>query len=449
VILIARLVGRFYVSLHSGTASVVLRGGNHLFEAVRRAQEGKSRLIIAFRHPNGWEPQITTLFFLFKLRRLAAKNGVRFTRRAHATFLYTYEVARWGGWLFRFVMSGLGALPVYKSKVDAGSMAEIIKAIVDGSYPLALAPEGMVTYSASTVTHLEHGTARMGFRAAQLLHKREPDCPVEIIPLSYHFRYGAPGRITFAMLLRKTERVCGFSGREDPQLTFSQRAARCRDHILAVNEKRYRTESGSADEGGASLSFEQRLDRVVNRAMEAAERTIGVKPADGADIFSRMHHVNQACWDRIFIPGVKSFRGRSQVERSSADIQAGEAWYARRHTELVDLCWFFKSAAVPEEDSAFHEKAEYMQNLWDFASRTMGGAYKNRRNILHKKVIMQAAPVINLSERLPAYIENKKAASMAVMQDLEKSYLDCIDAAESSESRSCENRHLRKRRNHE
>jgi hypothetical protein len=62
---------------------------------------------------------------------------------------------------------------------------------------------------------------------------------------------------------------------------------------------------------------------------------------------------------------------------------------------------------------------------------------------------MQAAPVINLSERLPAYLEDQKAASMAVMQDLEKSYLDCIDAAESYESRSCENRHLRKRRNHE
>jgi hypothetical protein len=115
----------------------------------------------------------------------------------------------------------------------------------------------------------------------------------------------------------------------------------------------------------------------------------------------------------------------SEVERSSTDLKAGEAWYIARHVELVDFCWYFR-IPLPAEDTAMHKKVEYVQNLWDFASRSMGGAFWNRVYIFPRRVIIHAAPVINLSERLPAYNKDKKAELARAMSDMEKAFLDCI-----------------------
>jgi hypothetical protein len=147
-----------------------------------------------------------------------------------------------------------------------------------------------------------------------------------------------------------------------------------------------------------------------------------------------MYRVRQLCWDRLFLPDVDSFENMSPAKRNTIDLRAGEAWYIGRHVELIDFCWYFR-IPLPAEDSFLHEKIEYAQNLWDFASRTMGGAYKNRVSIFPRRVIIQAGPTLNLTERLPNYKADKKAAIATAMSDLEKAYLNCIVAANNLEKR--------------
>jgi hypothetical protein len=161
----------------------------------------------------------------------------------------------------------------------------------------------------------------------------------------------------------------------------------------------------------------------MNSALETAERMMGIK-CEG-DFFTRMYRMRQLCWDGIFVPGVESLKNMPFIEQNVLHLKAGEAWYAGRHVELVDFCWYFR-IPLPEEETDFHKKIEYAQNLWDFASRTMGGAFSDRKNILPRRVIIKAAAVINLSERLPAYQNDKKAAIATAMSDLEKAFLDCI-----------------------
>jgi len=97
----------------------------------------------------------------------------------------------------------------------------------------------------------------------------------------------------------------------------------------------------------------------------------------------------------------------------------------------VDFCWYFRRP-LPTEETALHNKIEYVQNLWDFANRTMGGAISGRVNIFPRKVIIHAAPPINLTERLPRYQEDKKAAFAESLSALEKAYLDCINTMNSA-----------------
>jgi len=419
-VLLIRVLGRLYLFIFYGIARIVFRDGKILFDAFKRALAGESRCIIAFRHPNGGEPQLLTWTFLFKLKRLAARAGVRFTRHPHAVFVYGFEVARWGGGIARFVMPNLGAMPIHHSKMDRQGMNRIFNAITDGPYPLALAPEGQVSYSTDTVPRLEPGVIRIGFSAAERLAESNPNCPVEILPLSVYFRFGAWGTLTMEMLLKKTEKVCGFSRRDRKKLPFVERVRQCREHILEVNEEHYQIESDT------SLSFDERLDKVITAALETAERMLGLK-SEG-EHFSRMYRIRQYCWDKIFLPDVESLEGLSQIERRVKDLQAGEAWYIGRHQEIVDFCWYFR-IPLPAEESTLHIKIEYVQNLWDFANRTMGGAYPDRVSIFPRKVIIHASPSINLSERLSSYQSDRNSAIDAAMADLEKAYLDCINDA--------------------
>jgi hypothetical protein len=129
------------------------------------------------------------------------------------------------------------------------------------------------------------------------------------------------------------------------------------------------------------------------------------------------------------IPDVYSLDKIPLLDRALLDLNAGEAWHARCHMELVDFVWYFR-VSIPSDDAPLYRKIEYAQNLWDFANRTMGGAYPNRvMNVHPKRVLIQVGEVINLSKRLDSYKENKKEAIDNAMKDLETAFLDCIDRA--------------------
>jgi hypothetical protein len=416
VVFLIRLLGRIYLFFWCGIAKIVLQDDIILFEAFKRALSGKSRCILAFRHPNGGEPQLMTWFFLFRLRYLAGKKKVKFPRWPHAVFVYGYEVVRWGGWVARFIMPGVGAMPIHHAKMDSQGMARIYKAIIDGPYPVALAPEGQVSYTTDSVPRLEPGTIRIGFHAAERLAAKKTECPVEILPVSIYFHFGSWGVLTLEPLLKKIEKACGLYNRGRKKIPYSQRVKQCRNYILELNETRYKIQKDDL------LSFEQRLEKVINSALETAERMMGFK-SEG-DFFTRKNQISQLCWDRIYLPGEDCLDNKTQVQRSTLDLQAGEAWYISRHIELAEFGWYFRGA-FPSDDAALHNKIEYAQNLWDFTSRTMGGAFKDRAIIFPRKVIVHASPAINLSERLEAYREDRKTAIKDALADLEKAYNSC------------------------
>jgi 1-acyl-sn-glycerol-3-phosphate acyltransferase len=428
ILFIVSIISKPYIYFLFGFAKIVLKGDDILFNAFKRALAKESRCIIAFRHPDGREPQLLAWFFLFKLKALAAKKGLKFARNPHAIFVYGYEVARWGGTIARFFMPNIGAIPIHHTKMDSKGMKRIYKTITDGPYPLAVAPEGQVSYSTDTIPRLETGVIRIGLQAAYLLsqipEEKEQKSNVEILPVSIHFRYDSFGKTAMNRLLKKIEKTCGFS-RETEKFNFQERLKQCRNYILEKNEIRYNIKK---DE---SLSFEQRLENVTNSALETAERMLGIK-AEG-DFFARLYRVRHDCWDRIFLPGINSFNSMTKIERNIIDLCAGEAWHIARHQEFADFSWYFRRP-VPAEETALHIKVEYVQNLWDFANRTMGGAFKDRVNVQPRKVIIQTAAPIDISGRLSNYKEDKKTAINELVSELEKAYLDCIKEVNNSET---------------
>jgi len=423
-IFIVNLLSGIYLFTLFGFAKIILKSDDILFDAFKRALNKDSRLLAAFRHPDGREPQLLTWFFLFRLKKLASKKKVKFAVKPHAIFVYGYEVARWGGWVARLFMPNLGAIPIHHTKLDSKGMARIYGAIQEGPYPLALAPEGQVSYSTDTVPRLESGTIRIGFQAACQMADKDVKAPLEILPISVHFRYGKNGKRAMEKLLKKIEKTCGYNTAES-SLPIDERFKKCRNFILELNEARYGIKKDD------SLSFEERLDTAVNAALSTAERMLGIK-SEG-DFFQRLYKVRHICWDNIYVPNTDDLDNIAQIKRSVMDLKAGESWLAARHQELADFGWYFRHP-LPNEDTALHLKVEYVQNLWDFANRSMGGAISGRVNIPPKKVIIKAAPVINLSSRLADYKSDRKGTIAAALADLEKAYVNCIEEVNKSEA---------------
>jgi hypothetical protein len=414
------LFGRLYLRAFIGSAKIVVRGENHLLESFQRAFKRESRCIAAFLHPSGAEPQILEWFTMFRLKRLTKKAGVAFAIPPQLRFVNGYEVLRWGGKIARFILPRIGAMPVYHAKIDSASMERIYQALIDGPYPVAIAPEGQVSYFSGVIPRLEAGVARIGFSTMERLREKgKKEKKVEILPIAVHYVFDEKDRRNgkkMEKLLEKIEKYLGIKRVNGQPL--GERLARCRNHILRKNQERYGFSLEEKEEK-KDIRFEEEVDALIEKCLSRAESILDVKEGE-KNIFSRMYRLRQICWDRIFIPGKPTLDAIPRLDRALLDLAAGEAWRASRHLELVDFIWYLRAIPVPSEADPLFKRIEYVQNLWDFTNRTMGGAFGQRRYIYPQKVVINAAPVIDLSDYLPAYSLNRKETIRKAMSDLEK-----------------------------
>jgi hypothetical protein len=427
--LLCRLIGRLYLRQFIGGAKIEAHGGGggYLIESFTRAFKNESRCIAAFLHPNGAEPQILAWFTLSRLKALAGKAGAVCAVPPHLRFVHGYEVLRWGGTLARFILPRVGAMPVYHAKFDSRSMERIYKALMDGPYPVAIAPEGQVSYFSDRMPHLEQGPARIGFTVAERLEKSGRLCPVEVLPVSVQYCFNASAKKPVEKLLRRVERCVGVESRGKGRvLTLEERFLLCRDAILEKNEARYGIKADKNAE-----NFTGRVDALIEKCLDRTAKTLGVTKQ--GDFFTRMYCLRQICWDRIFVAGKASLDDMVQLDRSIADLNAGEAWHASRHLEIVDFVWYLRCAPVPAAESPLYQQVEYVQNLWDFANRTMGGVFGTRKLIHPYKVIVKTAAPINLSGHLDAYHRDRKETVKKVMVDMEEEFFELTNSRAEAE----------------
>ena len=423
----ARSILGAYLRLALGFERVELRGGDELARAFAGALSGERRLILAFRHPYGDEPQLLSWAFLRGVEREASRAGVRLPARPHAVFVHGYEVPRWGGALIRWLLPRVGAMPVHHSKMDSAGMARIRAAIEDGPYPLALSPEGQVSYTADGVPRLEPGAARLGLQAADRLARAGRAARVELMPVSVRYRYGPRARRSLLRLLARLEAFVGVRNGSAGEPVVG-RLGRCLEAVLAEAERQYGLEPADAAGGadGAEGGVAARAGAVVEAALDAGERILGIGRGAG-DQIERLYRIRQIGWDRVFLPPEEDPRGVSGLRRAVLDRRAGEAWYAMRHMELADFAWYLRSGPPAADGGATTGPlVEFAQNLWDFANRLAGGAISGRREVRPKRAVVVASPPIDLSARLEDYRRDRKAAQAAVTDELARSYKACI-----------------------
>jgi hypothetical protein len=424
-----RVLGRIYARLGLKIDGLEFRHPERILRSWRDFHEGRSRLIVAFRHPYGDEPQLLSWALATGLAREARRLGAGPLGRLHARFVHGYEVPLWSGPLVRWILPRFGAMPVYHAKLEKKSMERIRAVLRDGDYPLILAPEGQTSYRSETLPRLERGTARLGFWCAGELERLGRGERIEVLPVSVHYRYYETDIGMLEDLVAGLESDCSLSsGESRPErdaegrkLALAARLAALDLRLVEMAEAYYYGTGHSP----RARDRDSRLAALIEEALRRGEAAFGLKPV--GDQITRVYRIRQEGWDRIYPEG--DLARLSPLEKRLADRRAGEAWYAMRHMEFVDLCWYLDSLYIKTVDGSappFGRLVESAYSAADLASRLAGGDISHRPNALRHGAVLSIGEPIDLRARYAGYLKDRKAAVEAATRDLEREYLECI-----------------------
>ncbi len=164
-----RLFGGVYMRLALGVQAIKIFNEATLKEELAAFKGGKQRLIIAFRHTAVEDAPVVLM-------------GLR---QSHLAFLYGRDALNWAGNITKFIFPRLGFIAVQNRATNREGMEYLRLAAKEGRFPLALAPEGQVTYHAHHTAPIEAGVATLALWAA------EGGRDVTIIPVGIAYQYNS------------------------------------------------------------------------------------------------------------------------------------------------------------------------------------------------------------------------------------------------------------------
>jgi hypothetical protein len=425
VVAFFRLISPLYMKVALGFSMVRLVNAERLVRAYADFFQGKTRLLIAFRHPYGDEAQVMAYVIGRLIAKEAKARGIELPLKPHAHFVHGYEVPLWAGAFERWLLPRVGALPVYHAKFDSLSIKSIRSLMKDGQYPIALAPEGQVSYSSEEPPRLESGASRICLWCAEDLHKEGRSEDVVILPISIHQRWPAATEKSLDALIATMEGECGLA--QAAGTHRFERLKRLGEAVLAAAEQQYRHFYGADLPETPGLSNGERLSSLRQAALVTAERSFHLKPE--GDEIRRVYRIRQTGWDRIFRSDIADLDHLPALERSLADRLSGEAWYASRHMELVDLAYYLDLERLKADDP-LELYIETAQNYFDLISRLKGGNISHRKNLRPKEGIVIVGKPLSVDQRIKALgLQGKpnKTAAEALNHALLGEFLTCIE----------------------
>lgn len=419
----------------------VLVNPERLVEPYRDFTEGRARLIIGFRHACGDDPQLAGYLLHGALPRAARrmKRPLKNLKRGltHGLFVYGMEVPLWSHPLVGWLLGAIGAVPVDHFRPDAAGMNRIRKTILAGEYPVAIAPEGHVTYLSEARAEIESGTARFGFWCVEDLARSGRNEKTVFVPLSFHYQYGPRSRRALDKLIGRLERELGLGkigddaesaktggagkGAAGAQKTEGRGDA-ARD---ALSRRLDRGAKALRETLAVSYGLPPDADQeaVLNAATAACERILGVEPPKSeSTVLERFYAMRSVGWDRLFRGDLETL---SPIERELAGRSAGEAWYAMRHMEAAEMLYHVPLSPATEGETwgLLFERA---LNLSDLSGRIKGGTLADRPNPALKIPVVVVGEPIAFDDYFADYKENKKEAVRKAAGLMKTRYEECI-----------------------
>ncbi|MBW4579666.1 MAG: 1-acyl-sn-glycerol-3-phosphate acyltransferase [Tildeniella nuda ZEHNDER 1965/U140] len=411
-----------------------------LVDLFHQFQAGKIRLLLAFRHPSATDPFSLAYLLSRLVPTIARQQGVTLKRPIHAHFMYDRGIPLWAGSLMGWLYSRLGGTPIHRGKVDRVGLRSARDLFVNGSLPLAAAPEGATNGHTEIVSPLEPGLSQLAFWCAEDLAKADRSETVLVVPIGIQYRYITPPWQAIDRLLSQLEVDAGLavtaihpSDASNEQVLYG-RLYRLGEHLLSVMEqfysRFYHQTLATVKDGStapppdltAPVSHEEfatRLSALMDAALKVAEEYFNLQPK--GSVIDRCRRLEQAGWDYIYREDLKSLEQVSSLEHGLADRIAEEADLRLWHMRIVESFVAVTGKYVLEKPSV-ERFAETTLLMWDMVARIKGSNPFDRPKLGKLKAVLTIGQPLSVSDRWDDYKSNRRNAKQAVVnltQDLQ------------------------------
>ena len=418
---------RFKPWLPAGIGQIQIINGETLVKLLQQFQIGKIRLILAFRHCEVDDPLSGLYLFSRGVPQIARQSGITLQYPIHSHFIYdrgmTIWAGNWLGWLF----SRIGGVPVHRGKsLDLPAIKKVRDLLINGQFPLTIAPEGGTNGHSDRVSPLEPGVSQLGFWCAEDLQKANRYELVIILPINLQYRYIHPKWSKLDKLLRQLETDCGLasppiSQTDDNFDIYLSRIFSLGEYLISEMERFYhrfyRFPLPQHPSPDTSANLNLRLQALLDISLKVGENYFGLKTK--GNIIERCRRLEEAGWNYIYRQEKQT--NLSPVKQGLDNWIAGEAENVMRHMRLVE-----SFVAVDDtyllENPCFERFAEISLILYDAIARIKGQSNPRRPRLGWRKSTITIGQPINLSDRLSTYQQNRTTAKQAVnklTQDLQ------------------------------
>lgn len=420
---VARPFLPLWLRLSLGIYDVQLVNAEALVEQYRQFQAGKTRLMLAFRHPSLDDPPCLAYTLSYLLDRAARQQKVSLKHPLFAHFIYDRGIPLWGGPSIEWILPRMGASSLLRGKLDRQGLQGARHLFANGSMPLAIAPEGTINGHSERVNPLEPGVAQLAFWCISDLQKAGRDEGVAIVPIGIRYFYLTPPWTKLDALLTQLERDCGITlptsplsaSDPNPAETLYPRLVKLGERALSMVETFYiKLYAHTPPEDG---TFQERLQALLGAAIAVAESHFNLTPKE--DFISRRHRVEQAAWDWIYREDIEDLASLSPFERSLADRAAAEASDRLWHMRLMERFTTVSGTYVRDNPTA-ERFAETTILLWYLISLVEQRPTDALPNLGPRRAKIVVAPPLEIDEYWPDYASNRRQTLNQLTQDLQQ-----------------------------
>ncbi len=407
----------------SGIEAVQVDGVERLVEEMRSFQQGRSRLLLAFRHPSVQDPAVLARLLWHDLPRRA-----RFRPRPHAQFLYDRGIPLWAGEAAGWMLSHLGGCSIQRGSLDLPALRTARALLLDGPYPFAVAPEGATNGHNEVVSPLEPGVAQLALWTADDLVRAGRNERMVVLPLGLQYGFTRPIWPEIEALLSQLERDAGLQAPDhglEPGPLY-RRMLRLAERILTCMEAFYRDayqrplppggEGDAPADSGRQLGA--RLARLLDVALQVAEQALALEPR--GDLAERCRRIEQAGWERLYSPsGAGNGVAASALEQGLAQRLAQETAQRLWHMRLVES-FVAVSGRYVRECPSQERFADTLLILWDTLCRIKGGNPERRPRLGPRRALVRIGAPLAMEPWLVAYRGNRRRAVADLTTELQQ-----------------------------
>jgi hypothetical protein len=413
--------------LPAGISKIEIVNGETLVNLYHQFQVGKIRLILAFRHCEVDDP-LSGLYLCSRgIPKIARQLDISLKCPIHNHFMYDRGMTIWAGDWLGWLFAQLGGIPVHRGKtLDLQAIKKTRELLINGKFPLVVAPEGATNGHSEIISPLEPGVAQLAFWCVEDLAKANRVERVMVVPINIQYHYINPEWSKFERLLSKLEADCGLtkqtsliSSTEEPEKLYYPRLLRLSEYLLCEMEEFYRCfyhrdlPDVSQENNSLEENFTLRLQQLLDVSLQVGEEYFEIKKK--GNIIERCRRLEEAGWNYIYREDKHKLKNLSPFKRGLADWIAAEADLRMVHMRLVESFVVIKGTYIKEKP-CFERFAETTLILFDAIARIKGNKNPRRPRLGWRKSTITIGEPIDVSDRASTYRQNHQAAKQAVAQ---------------------------------